>query len=131
MQLVLAKSANSAASCVCSINNGTGGVSTGLSLMRFLLVGAAAQLVTQESGAYVMHLVTSCQLHHIVHTVRQMETKETLRRLMQHVQTVSKTHFYNKFLTSKNFGKLLGDPPPPLPCVQDIDPEVPLYKGQY
>jgi len=78
-----------------------------------------------------MHLVTSCQLQHIVHIVRQMETKETLRRFMQHVQTVSKTHFYNKFLTSKNFGKLLGDPPPPLPCVQDIDPEVPLYKGQY
>ena len=69
MQLVLAKSANSAASCVCSINNGTGGVSTGLSLMLFLLVGAAAQLVTQESGAYVMHLATSCQLQHIVYIV--------------------------------------------------------------
>jgi hypothetical protein len=42
---------------------------------------------------------------------------------MQHVQTVSKTHFYNKILTSKNFSKPLGDP---LPCVQYIDPEVPL-----
>jgi hypothetical protein len=45
---------------------------------------------------------------------------------MQHIQTVSKTHFYNKILTSKNFSKPLGDPPPPLPCVQYIDPEVPL-----
>jgi hypothetical protein len=71
----------------------------------------------RESGAYVMHLVTSCQLQHIVHTVRQMETKETLRRLMQHVQTVSKTHFYNKILTSKNFSKPLGDPPPTLCAV--------------
>ena len=33
--------------------------------------------------------------------------------------------FYNNILTSKNFGKPLGDPPP-LPCVQYIDPEVPL-----
>jgi hypothetical protein len=34
--------------------------------------------------------------------------------------------FYNNILTSKNFSKPLGDPPP-LPCVQYIDPEVPLY----
>jgi hypothetical protein len=35
--------------------------------------------------------------------------------------------FYNNILTSKNFGKPLGDP---LPCVQYIDPEVPLLKGR-
>jgi hypothetical protein len=77
----------------------------------------------------MMLLATRCQLQHIVHTVRQMETEETLRRLMQHIQTFSKTHFYNKVLTSKNFSKPLEDPPPPpphlLPCVQYIDPEVP------
>jgi hypothetical protein len=34
--------------------------------------------------------------------------------------------FYNKILTSRFFGKPLEDPPPPtLPCVQYIDPEVP------
>ena len=47
-------------------------------------------------------------------TFRQMETKETSRRLMQHIQTVSKTHFYNKILTSKNFSKPLGDSPLPV-----------------
>jgi hypothetical protein len=41
MQLVLAKGANSAASCVFSINNGTGGVYTGLSSsILFSLIGA-------------------------------------------------------------------------------------------
>ena len=75
-------------------------------------IGEAAQSL---QGDYVMH---------IVHTVRQMETKETLRRCMQHIQTVSKTLFYNKILTSKIFGKALGDPL--LPCVHYIDPKVPL-----
>ena len=36
--------------CVCLINNGTGGVSTGLSLMLFSLVGAAAQMVTDNDN---------------------------------------------------------------------------------
>jgi hypothetical protein len=66
-------------------------------------------------------------LQHIIHTGRQMETKETLRRLMQHIQTVSKSYFYNKILTSKNFSKPLGTP---LPCVQYIDPKVPLQRGE-
>jgi hypothetical protein len=65
-------------------------------------------------GAYVMHLATSCQLQHIAHTVGQMETKETLGRGMQHIQTVSKTYFYNKILTSKIFGNPLGDLPNPV-----------------
>jgi hypothetical protein len=34
------------------------------------------------------------------------------RRLMWHIQTVPKTHFYNKILTSKNFCKPLRDPYP-------------------
>ena len=45
----MAKGTNSAASCVCSINNSTGGVSTGLSLMLFSLVGAAAQMTDNKN----------------------------------------------------------------------------------
>ena len=117
-QLVLAKGANSAASCTCSINNGTGGVSTGQSSILFSLAGASSNTDDGwewESRAFVMHLVTSCQLQHIVHMARQVET---LRRLKQHVQTISKTYFYNK-----KFSKPLGGP-----CVQYIDPKITLSK---
>ena len=48
------KGANSAASCVCSINNSTGGVSTGLSLMLFSLVGAVEQMVTDNKNKGLM-----------------------------------------------------------------------------
>jgi len=68
-----------------------------------------------------MQLATSCQLLHIVDTVRQMEIKEALKRLMQHIQTVSKTHFYDNILTSKIFGK-----PSSLYPVYNIDSRVPL-----
>ena len=67
------KGTNSAASCVGSVNNSAGGVSTRLSPMLFSLVGAAAHMVTDNENQ------------------RQMETRETLRRLIQHIQTVSKT----------------------------------------
>ena len=57
----MAKGDNSAVSCVCSINNSTRGVSAGLSLILFSLVGAAVQMVKQqEPGACVMSLVISC-----------------------------------------------------------------------
>ena len=46
----IAKGANSAASCVCSINNTGGGVSAGLSLMLFSLAGAAAQMANDNKN---------------------------------------------------------------------------------
>ena len=48
------KGTNSAASCVGSINNSTGGVSTGLSSMLFSLVGAAAHMVTDNKNQRLM-----------------------------------------------------------------------------
>jgi hypothetical protein len=48
------KDTNSAASCVGSINNSTGGVSTGLSLMLFSLVEAAAHMVTDNKNQRLM-----------------------------------------------------------------------------
>ena len=48
------KGTNSAASCVGSINNSTGGVSTGLSLMLLSLVGAAAHMVTDNKNQGLM-----------------------------------------------------------------------------
>ena len=47
------KGTNSAASCVGSINNSTGGVSTGLSSMLFSLVGAAAHMVTDKDQRFM------------------------------------------------------------------------------
>jgi hypothetical protein len=48
------KGTNCASSCVGSINNSTGGVSTRLSSMLFLLVGAAAQMVTDNKNQRLM-----------------------------------------------------------------------------
>ena len=50
----IAKGANSAASYVCSINNSTGWVSTGLSLMLVSLVGAPVQMVNDNKNQGLM-----------------------------------------------------------------------------
>ena len=62
---------------------------------------------------------------HIVHTVRQMETKKTLRRLMQQVQTVFKTHFTIIFWPPKISVSPWGTPPPPYPVCSILIPRYP------
>ena len=67
-------------------------------LVLFSLVGVGSSTDDswqQESEAYMMHLVTSCQLQHIVHTV--------------------KTHFIIKFWHPK-FSVSPLETPPPVPC---------------
>ena len=99
MQLVLAKGV---------INNNTGGVSTGLSSISAVFgVGSSTDGGwQQESGAYMMYLVTSCQLQHIVHSLARGDFGEIYAACPDCFQDT----FYNKILTSKIFGKPFGVP---------------------